>query len=181
MTVQAAFLELLKNPGGLLLRRWNWKAALFSPIFRSVIFLCANLSAGWKAALGAMSAEFIYRCITAGFYGALTQAFRAAEPPWFAAITVMALLPLASHSLEWFIHWLRDTPNLVTSILASACFTAISTLLNWYAMRRGVLVVGAGGQPLHKDLQKIPGVIAGFLTAGPVALWRCGRAWAEGR
>lgn len=81
MTVQAALLELFRNPGRLLLRRWNWKAAIFSPIFRSIIFLCANLTAGWSAVLGAMSAEFIYRCVTAGFYGALTQAFRSAEPP----------------------------------------------------------------------------------------------------
>jgi hypothetical protein len=37
------------------------------------------------AAEGAMLAEFVYRGITAGFYGALTQAFRKAAPVWKAS------------------------------------------------------------------------------------------------
>jgi len=112
MTVAGAFLHLVRNSGDLLVRRWNWKSAVLSPVFRSQIFLAVNLRAGWKAALGAMAAEFAYRSVAAGFCGALTQAFRGADPAWMAGFAVAILLPLLSHSIELLIHWLRGTPNL---------------------------------------------------------------------
>jgi hypothetical protein len=37
------------RPGELLLRQWNWKSALFSSVIRALIFLFANLTAGWRA------------------------------------------------------------------------------------------------------------------------------------
>jgi hypothetical protein len=172
MTVGAAFLALLKNPVNSLVRRWNWKSALLSPIFRSQIFLAVNLTSGWKAALGAMAAEFAYRSLSAGFYGAMTQAFRDAEPAWMAAMTVTVLLPAVSHSLELLVHWYRGTPHLWASITASVGFTAVSTAFNWYAMRHGVFVVGEGSASLGADLRRIPCVLAGFVAAGPVAVWR---------
>jgi len=182
MTVAAAFLHLIRNPGDMLVRRWNWKSALLSPLFRSQIFLAVNLRAGWKAAVGAMAAEFAYRALAAGFCGALTQGFRGADPPWVAGFTVAILLPLFSHSIEFLVHWLRGTPNLWASIMASAAFTAISTVFNWYAMRKGVLLVGEGSNSLAADFRRIPRVLFEFVVYGPVALWRFSaqrieRAW----
>jgi hypothetical protein len=55
-----------------LVRRWNWKAAFMSAFIRAWIFFFANLTAGWRAAAGAMLAEYIFRGITSRFYGALT-------------------------------------------------------------------------------------------------------------
>jgi hypothetical protein len=172
MSVSDVFRQLLTNPGQLLVRRWNWKSAAFSSILRAVIFLFANLTAGWRAATGAMLAEFLYRAITSGFYGALTQAFREAEPPWAAVIAVMILLPLVSHSLELMVHILRGTPKIITSLVASVCFTWISTLFNLYAMRRGVLLVESGAGSLKSDLRKVPRLILDFVTVGPLALYR---------
>ena len=172
MTVGSALLQLVRNPGELLVRRWNWKSAVLSPLFRSQIFLAVNLRAGWKAALGAMAAEFAYRSLAAGFCGALTQVFRGAEPAWMAGFAVAILLPLVSHSIELLIHWLRGTPNLWASIAASAIFTAISTVFNWYAMRKGVFVVGEGSASLVADLRRIPRILFEFVVLGPVALWR---------
>jgi len=172
MTVAGAFLHLVRNPGDLLLRRWNWKSAAMSPLFRSQIFLAVNLRAGWRAALGAMAAEFVYRSVAAGFCGALTQVFRGAQPAWAAAFTVAVLLPLVQHSVELLIHWLRGTPNLWASILASAGFTAISSVFNWYAMRKGVFVVGEGSASLGADLRRIPRILYEFVVLGPVSLWR---------
>jgi len=172
MTISEAFLNLFRNPADILLRRWNWKSALLSPLFHSQIFLAVNLRAGWKAAVGAMAAEFAYRAVATGFCGALTQAFRGAEPAWMAGIAVAVLLPLVSHSLELLVHWLRGTPNLWASIVASGAFTAVSTVFNWYAMRKGVFVVGEGSASLAADLRRIPRILFEFVILGPVSLWR---------
>jgi hypothetical protein len=79
----------------------------------------------------------------------------------------MVLLPLANHSLEFFVHWMRGTPKLVPSIVASVIFTALSTLFNLYAMRRGALIVGSGRKSLGEDLLRMPGLLVGFVTLVP--------------
>ncbi len=172
MTVGAVLLRIVRHPVEHLIRRWNWKSALFSPVPRALIFFFANLTAGWRAASAAALVELLYRGPTAGVYGALTQAFRRADPPWAAGVTVMVLLPLLSHSLEAWVHFLRGTPKLGASICASVCFTGLSTLFNLYAMRRGVLVTGAEDENTFAvDLRRIPLMIVLFVAAGPVAIF----------
>jgi hypothetical protein len=172
MSVSEAIARLLAHPYELLIARWNWKSSLFSSIIRAIIFLCANLTAGWRAATGAMVAEFLYRGFSAGFYGAITQVLKEAEPEWAAAMVAMIALPAVSHSIELTVHVLRGTPKIKASIIASVCFTAVSTLFNLYAMRRGALVVGAGSDSVGADLKRVPRLIGGFLAAGPVWVWR---------
>ncbi len=172
MTLASALLCLVQHPVERLIHRWNWKAAFFSSLIRGIIFLLANLRAGWRAAVGAMLAEWIYRAITSGFYGAITQVLGEAEPEWQGALAAMVLLPLSSHTLEFLIHWLRHTPNLKTSLIASMSFTVVSTLFNFYAMRRGTMVVGKGAASLGQDMRSMPRVIAGFLAWGPLWAWR---------
>ena len=118
-----------------------------------------------------MFAEAVLRAATSGFYGAMTQNFRAVTPAWQGAIAVTILLPLSSHSLEFAVHWMRHTPKLITSIVTSVCFTAVSTLFNWYAMRRGALVTGPGARSLAADMRAMPRMIALFVAAGPMLLW----------
>ena len=176
MTVGAVLRQILKHPAEYLIRRWNWKLALFSPVLRALIFFFANLTAGWRAASAAALVELLYRGPTAGVYGALTQAFRRADPPWAAGLTVMLLLPLLSHSMETIVHFLRGTPKLGTSICASICFTALSTLFNLYAMRRGVLVTGGEDEgTFFADLRRIPITIALFVAAGPLAIFHAAK------
>lgn len=172
MSVFDVLRRLWNEPGEMLLRRWNWKSAIFSSLIRAMIFFLTNLAAGWRAATGAMFAEFVYRAISAGFYGALTQAFREVEPEWAASIAVSILLPLSSHSIELAIHLMRHTPKLYTSIITSVCFTVVSTLFNQYAMRRGALVVGKGAGSVASDLRRVPVLIAGFVACSPIALYR---------
>ena len=172
MTIGTALLDFVTRPLELLVRRWNWKAALTSSVVRGVIFFAANLASGWRAALGALAAEFMYRGLASGFYGAMTQHLSQAEPEWQAAICVMILLPLSSHSLEFLVHWLRHTPHLKASIISSVSFTVVSTLFNFYAMRRGALVVGENAVSIAADLMAMPSMIAGFLAVGPLWLWR---------
>ena len=165
-TIAAVFTGLTRSPGELLIRRWNWKSALYSSLCRSALFFAFNLGAGLGPALGAMQAEFFYRAATAGFYGALTQSFRRVEPRWQGALAATLLVSGVSHSIELAIHWLRGTPNLWASILASLCFTTVSTLFNLHAMRSGVLVSGREGHDLITDLRLLPGVLASMFQ-GP--------------
>lgn len=172
MTLKRALRHITEEPGELLVRRWNWKSALFSSLFRAAIFFSVNLVAGWRAASGAALAEFTYRALTAGFYGALTQHFRKVEPHWHGTVAALILLPLIAHSIELAIHYLRGTPKLAASIAASVCFTILATLFNLYVMRRNAMVVGAEGDSFWRDMRRMPSLLAGFVAAGPVALYR---------
>jgi hypothetical protein len=174
-TVISVLTQICRDPLGTLIYRWNWKSAIFSPVFRAMIFFFANLSAGWRAATAAALFEFLYRAPSAGIYGALTQAFRTAHPAWAAGLTTMLLLPLVSHGIEFLLHLARGTPRLGASILASCCFTMLSTLFNLFAMRRGVLVTDVDGGSIGSDLRRLPQVVLAFLLVGPLALsgaWR---------
>ncbi|MPY87426.1 MAG: hypothetical protein GEU99_05855 [Luteitalea sp.] len=164
-TVGSVLVSLVRSPGQRLIRHWNWKAALLSASFRSVLFFLTNLSAGLGAAVAAMLTELGFRGSTAGFYGALTQAFRHAQPSWLATLTVMLLLPTVAHAVELLVHWYRGTERLGASILASCLFTALSTVFNLFAMRQGALIVGDGRQSLADDLRRMPRLIAAFIIA----------------
>src|ERR1700733_2303578 len=142
MTLQTALLRLAASPRKQIFERWNWKAALFSARVRGFIFLFANLRSGWRAAAGAMLAEWLFRAATSGFYGAITQTLGEVEPEWPGVGSAMVILPVVSHSLEFLLHWLRHTPHLKASLISSITFTVFSTLFNLYAMRRGTMVVG---------------------------------------
>src|SRR5262249_47912706 len=111
-TVRAALLRLASNPYELLVAQWNWKSAGLSALFRGAIFFGVNLKVGISAATAALLAEFFFRFLTAGFYGAITQAFRKAEPAWKAALAVMFVFPLLQHVLSFLVHWYRGTPLL---------------------------------------------------------------------
>jgi hypothetical protein len=168
VTVTQALRRFSRQPGKYLLARWNWKSALLSSLFRAAIFFAANLTAGLPGATSAMTTELLFRGITSGFYGALTEGFRDVEPPGAAALSVMVLLPLTNHSMEFLVHWMRGTPNLAPSIAASVFFTALSTLFNLYAMRRGVLIVGSGRSSLRQDLVRMPRLLLDFTILAPL-------------
>jgi hypothetical protein len=159
VTAAAALSTIVRNPHEVLWRQWNWKSALYSSLCRAGIFFAVNATAGYKAAAGAMLAEFTYRAVTAGFYGSLTQSFRRVEPRWHGTACALALLVTLSHSLELLVHWLRGTPNLGASIAASMCFTVLSTLFNLHAMRQGVFVTDHEARSLWEDLRSLPRVL----------------------
>src|SRR5262245_22758624 len=92
VTVPAALAYLLINPGRLLLR-WNWKTATLSACARGTLFFISNLGAGLSAAIAAMIVEAALFATLAGFYGAVVQTFRRAQPAWAATMTVLILTP----------------------------------------------------------------------------------------
>jgi hypothetical protein len=146
---------------------WNWKSALFSAMIRCTIFFAVNLTSGWKAASGAALAEFAYRLLASGYYGAITQRLSEMRPLWKANALAVLALPLFQHAIEYGIHWLRGTPKLEASIAVSYCFTIVSTLFNLYSMRRGALTVGTGAQSVWRDVIAFPRLLIGFLLSGP--------------
>jgi hypothetical protein len=156
---------LLRHPWRHLGSRWNYKSAVLSATFRAPLFFATNLPAGLSAAGGAMAAEFVFRFATAGFYGALTQAFRRVEPAGAATLTAMVVLPLVGHSAEFVVHWMRGTPHLAESIGVSISFTVLSTAFNLFAMRRGALIIGHDSRPLWHDLVRLPALLAAFVMS----------------
>ena len=113
-----------------------------------------------------MAVEFVFRLAMSGVLGSLTQAFSRATPRWAATVTALVLLPVLGHTAEFFVHSAAGTPRLAASLAASVAFSVVSTLFNLFAMRQGVLLVGAGQNSFVSDLRRLPGVIVKFVGAG---------------
>ena len=61
----------------------------------------------------------------------------------------------------------RGTPHLRIAEIVSLFVSAISALFNWYAMRRGTLLVGGEGGSFGGDLRRLPRLLFGFLASLP--------------
>jgi len=151
---------------------WNWKSAVVSAAYRAPIFFFTSLKAGWRTAFGALIAETAFRACTSGFWGAFTQAVRLMEPAWLAVLLVVVVAPVVVQSLNLLIHVASGTPNLKQGFFVSCLVTGIASLFNLYAMRKGTFVTGREGGSLWQDLRRLPMVILGFVSAGPLALRR---------
>lgn len=171
VSVSEALADLFRNPWRLLLR-WNWKTALLSACVRGTIFFVANIGAGLGAAIGAMSVEAALFATLSGFYGAMAQSFRRAQPAWAATLVVMALVPVVNHTLEYLLHYASGTKRIAAGVAASISLSVLSASFNLFAMRRGVLVVGDERASLIDDLRRMPRVVFDFVLAIPRALWR---------
>ncbi len=166
---------VLRHPVHTLVSRWNYKSAVLSSLIRAGLFFSVNASAGTDAAVAAMTTELWFRFSTAGFYGALTQAFRRVEPQRDALVGALVLVPAVSHGLELAVHWWRGTDLLAASVGASVVMTAFSTTFNVFAMRRGVLITGEERRPLMADLCALPRLLVLFVAASARAgasAWR---------
>jgi hypothetical protein len=157
----------------MLVWRWNWKAALMSGIMRGSIYFFTHIKQGWRAALGAMSLEFIFRVIVSGASGSLVQAFHRAKPVWLATLSVMVLLPGFSHLIEFTLHSIAGDVNKGKAIIVSIVFSVISAIFNLFAMRRGTLLVkDENQQSLWKDMKKMPKIVGEFLIYPFLWIWR---------
>jgi hypothetical protein len=146
---------------------WNWKNALLSIILRGPIFLIAGLRQGWEAGLAALFTESVFCALSAGFYGAVIQILKDAEPQWLTGLFLAAVIPMVFQVLEYLLHWFQGTPHLRVAAIVSLVIGAISALFNWYAMRRGTLLVGGEGKSFGGDLGRLPRLFFGFVAALP--------------
>ena len=162
----SVLLNLIRRPWKLL-RLWNWKAAVLSVALRTPIFFVASLHRGLAATLSAIITESVFCMASAGFYGAIVQSFRLAQPEWLTLTFLTALLPAFFQAIEYFLNWIRGTPHLRLAETASAAISAISALFNWYIMRRNTLLVGPEGAQFKSDLARLPKLLLSFVTALP--------------
>ncbi len=119
---------------------WNWKAALMESIF---------------CALGV------------GIYNALVQILKDATPQWLTVTLLTVVFPGILQAVEYILHGLRGTPHLHAAAAISLCVGAMATLFNWFAMRRGVMLVGEESGGLWSDLRRMPIVFFNFVAALP--------------
>jgi hypothetical protein len=161
-----ALADLLQHPLRILIL-WNWKAAGLSIVLRGPIFVVATIRRGWRVTLAAVLAECFFCAVTAGFYGALMQNLRDAEPPWLTVGFFTGAVPAIFQVLEVYLHWIRGTPHLRVVESASVVVSAVSSLFNWYAMKRGTLLVGGEGNSFGSDLRRFPGLMLSFVAFLP--------------
>jgi len=146
---------------------WNWKAASLSLLLRGPIFLAVTIRWGFLASLFALLTELLICAVTAGFYGALVQNLRDATPVWLTAIFLVFVVPAFFQGFEFALHAFRGTPHLRVAEVVSLGVSAVSSLFNWYAMRRGALLVGGEGGSFGSDLQRLPRLLFGFFATVP--------------
>ncbi|MGI8787092.1 MAG: hypothetical protein ACR2HG_04930 [Pyrinomonadaceae bacterium] len=173
-TISEALTGVWRDPAQLI-RHWNYKGAIMSAALRAPIFLVTYLVAreGIKLALAAALAQFIFRFIFAGVGGALIQAFRRVEPAWKALLTILLIVPVISHILEFLVQTgfarLTETGDHTDiAIVRSICMSVLSALFSLYIMRRGVMIVGEEeSKSIWSDLARFPVLIFDFLMFVP--------------
>ena len=146
---------------------WNWKSACLSILLRTPIFVAATVRSGWRVALAAVLVECFVCAVTAGFYGALIQNLKDAKPVWLTAVFITVVVPAIFQFLEAYLHWIRGTPHLRIAEAVSLFVSAISSLFNWYAMKRGALLVGVESDAFGSDLRRLPVLLFSFVKLVP--------------
>lgn len=142
------------------------------------MFFATNLTVSLGAAWRALFVSLLLRVPMAGVVGSMIQEFRRVEPVWVASLFVVVLLPAATHVVEFAIHWAARTPALRASLVASVALSAVTSAFDLFAVRRGLMVVGAEGRPLMQDLRLLPATAGAFVLAVPRGVVRAfGRRW----
>ena len=173
-TVTEAWVSVLRDPAQFI-RHWNYKGAILSGILRAPIFLITYLVSreSLKLAVAAAFVQFTFRFIFAGISGAMIQSFRRVEPPWKATASILLVVPVISHLLEYFlqvafVYVTSTTDHTNEAILRSVCVSIISVMFALFIMRRNVMIVGeAESKSLWSDVLQIPFLIFEFVMFIP--------------
>ena len=176
-TVREAWLGLFREPR-LFIKYWNYKGAILSSAFRAPIFLVTYLMAreSLKLALTAAAVQLVFRFLFAGLTGYIIQSFRRVEPPWKAIVSILLVVPLVSHVLEYivqaaFVSITATNDYTDKAIVRSVCLSIFSSLFALFIMRRNVLIVGeSGSKSLFSDVKRIPMLVVEFLGFIPVEI-----------
>jgi len=174
ITVRQAAAGVLGDPWKTFVVDWNWKAALLSALFRGLLFLFVAVPHG-PGALRLVWIELAFRMLIGGFWGSLLQAFRGARPAWLAGLLAAVLLPASAHVLEYLALQAGHATHIGAGMVVSIGVSVGSLLLNWFLMRRGMLVTGDGADSLGADLRRLPRLLAAFFLAPGIALCRAVR------
>ena len=172
ITIGGALSSLARHPVQLVVRRWNWKAAVLSAAMRSSIFFAVNLTSNLDSAISAVLTELFYRAPMVGTLAAVSQTFRRVQPAWKASLVIMVALPALAHGIEFAIHSLQGTVKLYESVAASVGFSMFTCVLSYWLHRRNVLIVGEGSRPLLVDIFQLPAELLDILVTRPIRLLR---------
>ncbi len=171
--VGEVFKFIFTHPLAIFPGRWNWKAATLSSVMRGSIYFFTHISLGLRAALSAMSVEFVFRALNSGVSASVAQSFRKARPKWLATICVMVMLPAYGHTVEYTLHTINGDQNRNKSILVSISFSVVSSLFNLFMMRRNAMLVNDPQQQRFvTDLKRMPILAAKFVAHPFVWLFR---------
>lgn len=181
--VADVFRNLLGHPAQII-TRWNWKSASLGAIVRASFYFTVYQASreSWIVTLTAVLVELGFRFVTTGIAGAVVQSFRRATPVWAANLIVSISLPAFSHSVEFITHYAQEryffdifaaSENSVArqrAFAVSVLFSVISALFNLFAMKHGVLLVGAGDETksLVSDIKRMPRMVGEFTAFLPV-------------
>lgn len=185
ITVGDVFRNLLGHPTQII-TRWNWKSAMIGAFLRASFYfgVYQASSQSWLVTLTAVLVELAFRFITTGMAGAVVQSFRRATPVWLANVIVSISLPAFSHTVEYFTHYAQErylydifaaSENSVArqrAFAISVLFSVLSALFNLFAMKHGVLLVGAGEETLSlkDDIKRMPRMVGEFTAFLPVLI-----------
>jgi len=150
-----------------LIALWNWKSAILSVILRVPVFAVVAIRRGPDVVAAAALTEALVCGFNAGCYAAVVQAIRNRKPVWLTALLIGVGLPAVGQVIEYSVHTWRGTPHTVPAVIVSTILAALSSLFNWYAMKRGTLLVGNEGGSFSSDLRRLPLLIGRFLLLGP--------------
>jgi hypothetical protein len=115
-----------------------------------------------REALPGIVIEIGFRVAIGGFWGALLQAFRRAQPAWLASFCIAVILPGAAHVLEYAALQAGRARHINTAMVISVIISIGSLLINMGLMRQELLVTEAGSDSLASDLRRIPSALAGM-------------------
>lgn len=155
--------DAVEHPHLVLLRPWNWKAAVVSAVFRAGVFLAANRHDGRAHAVETATAEVLVGFVCSGLLGALTQRLRDTRPLWATLLVVWIAMPAAMVAVEAEAQRLVHTQHLRVGLLTSFVVAAVTSGFTWFAMRHGALLQGEGDDSLRHDLRTLPGIILEFV------------------
>jgi fructose-specific phosphotransferase system IIC component len=146
---------------------WNWKSAIFSIMLRVPVFAVAAARHGLEAIALAALTEAVVCGFNAGCYAAVIQFIRNRKPVWLTALIITVVLPAVGQVIEYRVHLWRGTPHTLPAVIVSTVLAALASLFNWYAMKRGTLLVGSEGSSFLSDLKQIPMLLLRFFWLGP--------------
>ena len=173
--------SLVKHPGQII-TRWNWKSAMLGALLRASLYFTVFQASkeSFLVTLTAVIVEFSFRFFTSGISGALVQSFRRASPVWIATLIVTVSLPVFSHTVEFFTHYVQEeyfstifppSENAARqrAFAISVLFSMLSAMFNIFMMRQGVLLVGAGEEQksIWSDFKMIPFLVWEFILFLP--------------
>jgi hypothetical protein len=151
---------------------WNWKCALLSATFRSLVYLFAMMRGGPHNRLAVILVEIAYVTLTAGIYAGLQQKALGLRSRVLGNIIIVGGVGGGGQARPRRYQSPGGAPGAGRAIVAVSLLSAMSALFHLHVMRNGAFLSGHG-HSLLEDFRRMPRLIAGFVFRpfALAALW----------